>query len=196
MIEMKTMRLGPFRTNCYLVWEASREDCVVIDPGDDAQTVLLAARNLGKQIQAILLTHGHFDHVGAVREIAEHTQCRVYLCLEDLRVPVHMTAGPLYYTHSYQEGDRVAEAGLEFAVMHTPGHTPGCVCLFLENNIFSGDTLFAGTCGRTDLEGSSWTQIQDSLHRLAKLEGDYMVYPGHGGMTTLSREKQWNPYMQ
>lgn len=111
-------------------------------------------------------------------------------------MPQQMTAGPLYYTHTYGEGDVVKEAGLEIRVLHTPGHTKGSVCLVVGDTIFSGDTLFEGSCGRTDLPGGSWTEIYQSLKRLAALTGDYKVYPGHGPATTLADERNWNPYMR
>ena len=196
MINMKHLALGAYQTNCYLVWEEASPTCVVIDPGYEPDTVLDEAKALGKEIAAILLTHGHFDHVGGVREIAAETGCRVYLCDADLAMPPQMTAGPLYYTDTYSEGSFVEEAGLSFKVLHTPGHTPGSVCLMCENTLFSGDTLFWGSCGRTDLPGGSWATIRVSLKRLADLSGDFDVYPGHGDATTLSFERKMNPYMQ
>ena len=196
MINMKTLPLGAYQTNCYLVWEEASPTCVVIDPGYQPETVLAEAKALGKQIAAILLTHGHFDHVGGVKTIAAETDCPVYLCEYDLSMPPQMTAGPLYYTKLYGEGDFVELAGLSFKVLHTPGHTPGSVCLICENVIFSGDTLFWGSCGRTDLPGGSWSTIRGSLQRLADLPGDFDVYPGHGDATKLSFERKMNPYMQ
>ena len=196
MLKMKQLALGAYQTNCYLVWGEDSPSCVVIDPGYEPDTVLYEAKKLGKEIEAILLTHGHFDHVGAVREIAAETDCKVYLCEQDLTMPPQMTAGPLYYTNTYAESDFVEAAGLTFKVLHTPGHTPGSVCLCCENVIFSGDTLFWGSCGRTDLPGGNWATIRISLKRLADLPGDYDVYPGHGDATTLSFERKMNPYMQ
>ena len=196
MLNIKHLALGAYQTNCYLVWEEMSPACTVIDPGYDPDTVLAEAKKLGKEIAAILLTHGHFDHVGGVREIAAETGCRVYLCDADLAMPPQMTAGPLYYTDLYGEGSFVEEAGLSFKVLHTPGHTPGSVCLQCENALFSGDTLFWGSCGRTDLPGGSWATIRVSLKRLADLSGDFDVYPGHGDATTLSFERKMNPYMQ
>ena len=196
MLKMKQLALGAYQTNCYLVWGEDSPSCVVIDPGYEPDTVLYEAKKLGKEIEAILLTHGHFDHVGAVREIAAETDCKVYLCQQDLTMPPQMTAGPLYYTNTYAESDFVEESGLYFKVLHTPGHTPGSVCLLCENAMFSGDTLFWGSCGRTDLPGGNWTTIRISLKRLADLPGDYDVYPGHGDATTLSFERKMNPYMQ
>ena len=196
MINIKTLALGAYQTNTYLVWEENSPTCVVIDPGYEPDTILDEAKKLGKEITAVLLTHGHFDHVGGVRELAAETGCPVYLHEAELSMPPQMTAGPLFYTNTYGEGDFVEAAGLSFKVQHTPGHTPGSVCLLCENAMFSGDTLFWGSCGRTDLPGGSWATIRKSLLRLADLSGDYDVYPGHGDATTLSFERKMNPYMR
>ena len=196
MINIKTLPLGAYQTNCYLVWGENSPSCVVIDPGYQSEVVLAETKKLGKEIAAIFLTHGHFDHVGAVRDLVSEVGCPVYLCAEDLSMPPQLTAGPLYYTHTYAEGDFVEAAGLSFKVLHTPGHTPGSVCLQCENAIFSGDTLFWGSCGRTDLPGGSWHTIRKSLLRLATLSGDFDVYPGHGDSTRLAFERKNNPYMQ
>ena len=196
MLNMKHLALGAYQTNCYLVWEENSPACVVIDPGYEPETILSEVKKLGKEIAAILLTHGHFDHVGGVKTLAAETDCKVYLNEADLSMPPQMTAGLLYYTNTYGEGDFVEAAGLAFKVLHTPGHTPGSVCLLCENALFSGDTLFWGSCGRTDLPGGSWATIRASLKRLADLNGDFDVYPGHGDFTTLSFERKMNPYMQ
>ena len=196
MLQIKTLPLGAYQTNCYLVWGDGQDGCVVIDPGFEPQTVLLAAQKLGKTIEAIFLTHGHFDHVGAVKEIAADTDCKVYLCTLDLTMPPQLTAGTLYYTDTYSEGDEITAAGLTFRVLHTPGHTQGSVCLLTQGHMFSGDTLFAGSCGRTDLPGGSWETIQNSLRRLAQLKDDLIVHPGHGDSTTLTNERMYNPYMR
>ena len=196
MINIKTLPLGAYQTTCYLVWGENSDTCVVIDPGYQPEVVLAEAKRYGKTIAAIFLTHGHFDHVGAVKDLVAEVGCPVYLCEDDLSMPPQMTAGPLYYTHTYAEGNFVELANLSFKVLHTPGHTPGSVCLMCENAIFSGDTLFWGSCGRTDLPGGSWHTIRASLKRLAELSGDYEVYPGHGDSTRLDFERKNNPYMQ
>ena len=196
MINMKHLALGAYQTNCYLVWGENSSTCVVIDPGYEPDTVLAEVKKLGKEIAAILLTHGHFDHVGGVKDIVAEIGCPVYLCENDLSMPTQMTAGPLYYTNTYGEGDFVELAGLSFKVLHTPGHTPGSVCLLVENVLFSGDTLFAGSCGRTDLPGGDWNAIHESLRRLMRMPGELTVYPGHGQATTLEHERQYNPYVK
>ena len=190
------MPLGDYQTNCYLVWADGSDTCAVIDPGYESGRVLERAKQLGKSIQTILLTHGHFDHVGAVKEIAEATGCQVYIGSEELSMPEYMTAGALYYTDLYAPGGVVTAGGVAFQVMHTPGHTPGSVCLVARDSIFSGDTLFAGTCGRTDLPGGDYQTILSSLRRLSQLEGDLQVFPGHGESSTLNRERQENPFLR
>ena len=196
MGDIRTLPLGAYQTNCYILWEEPWEKCVVIDPGYAPEEVLYQTKKLGREMEAILLTHGHFDHVGGVRKLAEETGCKVYLCPEDLSMPAQMTAGPLYYTHTYGEGDTLTLAGMELRVLHTPGHTPGSVCILWGDAMFSGDTLFAGSCGRTDLPGGDWATIMQSLKRLAGLTKNYTVYPGHGESTTLEAERKYNPYLR
>ena len=196
MLKLFTLPLGSYQTNCYIIYEEGSKTCCVIDPGYTPEVVLDKVEALGLTVEAIVLTHGHFDHVGGVRQIAAETGCDVYLCADDLSMPPMMTAGPLYYTKTYAEGSRLNLAGLDIAVLHTPGHTPGSVCLIVDDHLFSGDTLFSGSCGRTDLPGGSWATILRSLRRLAELEANFWVHPGHGQSTTLSEEKRYNPYMR
>ncbi len=195
-MHIQCLPLGDYQTNCYIIWEENSSTCAVIDPGYQAETVLRFAASHHKTIETVLLTHGHFDHVGAVRDIAAATDCRVYLCEKDLSMPPQMTAGPLYYTDTYADGDLITTAGLTLQVIHTPGHTPGSVCLLCGDALFSGDTLFAGSCGRTDFPGGSTREILRSLQRLAALPDDFQVFPGHAEGTTLQRERQYNPFMK
>ena len=195
MLKIHTLPLGMYQTNTYIIHEENSKSCCIIDPGYEAYTILDKVSRLGLTVDAILLTHGHFDHVGAVKDLAADTDCRVFLCAEDTLLPPMFTAGTLYYTDTYTEGTILNIAGLYIHVMHTPGHTPGSVCLLVDHALFSGDTLFAGSCGRTDI-GGDWSAIQKSLKRLANMEADFTVYPGHGGSTTLADEKRYNPYMR
>ena len=196
MLTLHTLPLGAYQTNCYILHQEDSSSCVVIDPGYTPEVILDFLAGKGLKLEAILLTHGHFDHVGAVRDLAAETGCQVYLNPDDLSMPPRMTAGPLYYTDTYSDGDTLSPAGIPFQVLSTPGHTPGSVCLIAENYLFSGDTLFAGSRGRTDLPGGSTRAILESLRRLAALPQDYSVHPGHGESTTLAWEKQYNPYMR
>ena len=188
------MPLGAYQTNTYIVRD--REDsrlCVVIDPGYEANTILDYLDENQLTAKAILLTHGHFDHVGAVKELAAETGCDVYIHAAESQLPPMMTAGALYYTHTYGEGDKISPIeGMEIAVLHTPGHTPGSVCLLYGQHLFSGDTLFQGSCGRVDFPGGSPREMMESLNRLASLQLNYRVHPGHGDST----EKRTNPYMR
>ena len=195
-MEVFTLPLGAFQTNCYVVQPEEQNRCILVDPGYEAAKILLFLEEKDLTPEAILLTHGHFDHVGAVRELAEKTGCPVYLHPEDTSMPAELTGGPLYYTHPLQKGQTLSLAGMEIGVLHTPGHTPGSVCFAIGELLFTGDTLFAGTCGRTDLPGGSFATITRSLAGLRQLQTDYRVFPGHGSATTLEREKAANPYLR
>ena len=191
-MNIQKLTLGLYQTNTYLL--ANDTEAVVIDPGYEADTILDALA--GKTLKAILLTHGHFDHVGAVKELVAETGCAVWIHAAEATMPPMGTAGPLYFTHTYDEGDTVSPiAGLELTVLHTPGHTPGSVCLLMGKEMFSGDTLFACSFGRTDLPGGDPRKMMESLRRLASLQGNFFIHPGHGGSTTLDAEKRFNPYM-
>ena len=191
-----TLPLGSYQTNCYIAWGDNADSCIVIDPGYEPEMVLSEVIRLGKTIDAILLTHGHFDHVGGVRFLAERADCPVYIHAAELTLPESFTDGPLVYTQNYDEGDVLSLAGLSLNVIHTPGHTPGSVCLLCEDTMFSGDTLFMDSCGRTDFPGGSMIQMRESLKRLAELPGDYKVLPGHGPATKVSEERKYNPYLR
>lgn len=195
MLLVQTLCLGDLHTNCYVIQDRQSSRCCLIDPAENAEYILSYLKKAGLTLDTILLTHGHFDHVGAVREIAADTDCKVYISEQDLALPSMLTGGPLYYTHTYKDGDHLHFPGLDIDVVHTPGHTPGSVCLLVEDSMFSGDTLFARTCGRTDLPGSDPAAMIKSLYRLAEMKTDYRVFPGHGRATTLAEEKKYNPYL-
>ncbi len=187
--------LGDYQTNTYILYQHEGGKCLVIDPGYEAETILRQMEQLSLELEAILLTHGHFDHVGAVKALAAKTNCLVYINPEEDSMPHMFTAGKLYYTDTYGDGDTLTLAGLTFTVHGTPGHTPGSVCLEFETDLFTGDTLFAGSCGRTDLPGGNAHQMRMSLQHLAAMKKDCAVHPGHGAQTQLSHEQQFNPYL-
>ena len=188
------LTLGLYQVNTYLLFNDTGE-ALVIDPGYEADAILDALE--GKTLKAIVLTHGHFDHVGAVKELVAETGCEVYIHAAEATLPPMMTAGELYFTRTYAEGDTVTPiAGVELKVLHTPGHTPGSVCLLWGDQMFSGDTLFEGSCGRVDFPGGDPQEMLKSLRRLASLQAEYQVHPGHGESTTLNREKGYNPYLR
>ena len=196
MPTIHTLTLGLYQTNCYIVHKEGSKACIVIDPGYAADTVMNRAALLGLEIEAILLTHGHFDHVGAVRQIAADTDCQVYLQEKELSLPSAMTDGPLYYTGLYPTEGTLRLADMDIKILHTPGHTPGSVCLLIGDALFSGDTLFAGSMGRCDFPGSSIFDMRKSLKKLYNLAGDYRVFPGHAEATTLEFERKTNPYLR
>jgi len=194
---IKTIPVGQLETNCYIVTDENTLDCAVIDPGDESNTILDYLEMNHLKCRAVLLTHGHYDHVGAVDTIAEETGAAVYMNERD---DTRRAADPhLPYTlkangKSYDDGDVVEISGLRFEVIATPGHTPGGVTLRCEDALFTGDTLFKGSCGRTDLPGGDMEQELRSLRRICELPGDYEVYPGHMDSSTLEREREFNYY--
>ena len=204
MLKVDVLPLGDYQTNCYIVREETSRTCAVIDPGFSPEQVLSAVNALGLQIDAILLTHGHFDHVGGVKTITKATGCAVWLHESDYSPARHPMRGFLYpladcrepEIQFCEEMEQITAGGLTFTVYETPGHTRGSVCYRCGHALFSGDTLFAGSCGRTDLPGGDWNTIQHSLARLASMEEELTVYPGHGESTTLAAEKRYNPYMR
>ncbi len=194
---IKTIPVGHMETNCYIVTNEHTLACVVIDPGDESNTILDYIEMNHLNCKAIMLTHGHYDHVGAVDAVAEETGARVYMNERDdmRRSPDSNIRYQLPDNGiSYEDGDTVQEAGLSFHVLATPGHTPGSVTLVCEDALFTGDTLFKGSCGRTDLPGGDMEQEVASLRRICELPGDYEVYPGHMDSSTLEREREFNYY--
>ena len=204
MFTVYTLPLGDYQTNCYIVCAAESKTCAVIDPGYFPERILSFLADKGLDLDAILLTHGHFDHVGAVKALVEATGCRLWMKESDYTQRSNPQNDFLYPIHDCsfcevsfcEEGEKISAGGAVFTVMETPGHTWGSVCYLCEDAIFSGDTLFAGSCGRTDLPGGDYGTIVLSLERLAELQGDYTVYPGHGSATTLAQERMYNPYMR
>ena len=197
MLNIKTLPLGENQTNCYLVWGGNSDSCILIDPGYAPDSILEQVGS--KAVEAILLTHCHFDHVGAVQEIAKKTGCPVYVNKKEWAMPASwlfpINGTAIDNLTYYQEGDKLSLAGAEFLVLETPGHTPGCVCLLCEDVIFTGDTLFAGSIGRTDFPGGDWDTICGSLIRLSELDETLTVYPGHGESTTIGNENRTNPFV-
>ena len=204
MVHVHTLALGSYQTNCYLVWGDDSKTCVVIDPGYSPKQILDTAATLGKTVEAIFLTHGHFDHVGAVEAIVEATDCALWMREGDwsqFPSPFVMQLFPLANcdfcdVNFYEHGETLSLAGLTFTVLETPGHSWGSVCIRTEDVLFSGDTLFAGSIGRTDFPGSSPEAMEESLAQLKAIPEDLAVFPGHGESTTLSREKKYNPYLR
>lgn len=200
------LRVGQLATNCYIVCNDETRQCAVIDPGADAARIADAVRKSGCALHTILLTHGHFDHIGAVRSLLAEFGCKLAVPkaeLDFLNNPhrnLHSSMSgedfaPFAPDILYEDGDTVQAAGLSFKALHTPGHTPGSSCLLCDDVLFTGDTLFAGSAGRTDFPGGDPAAMRVSLQKLAALAGDYQVLPGHGPFSTLKKERVENPYL-
>ena len=197
---VKTIPVGFIEANCYIVSNEETLECVVIDPGDESNTILDYLEDNKLKCRAVLLTHGHYDHTGAVADLqAKWPQVPVYLNRRDQYegdAYLQQLFPPVADTRNYDEGDTIAVGGLTLSVLATPGHSEGGVTLRCGDALFCGDTLFAGSCGRTDFPGGSVKKIMASLKRLGSLEGDLTVYPGHMEPSTLERERAWNPYLR
>jgi glyoxylase-like metal-dependent hydrolase (beta-lactamase superfamily II) len=207
-VDVRAFTVGPVAENSYIFRRDDSTEALIVDPGDEAPLLLGAIEKLGLDLQAILLTHTHFDHVGAVAPVARETGAPVY-CPE-LEVPVLADImsfvpwpgfGP-YESWQAEEtvagGERLQLAGFDIDVIFTPGHSPGHVTYAIadEGALFSGDVLFQGSVGRVDLPGGDWPTLADSLRRL--VEGhppETRVYPGHMGITTLGAERATNPFL-
>ena len=196
---IKTIPVGQLETNCYIVTDEETLKCAVIDPGDEASVILNYIESNNLTAEAIFLTHGHHDHWLGLAGVREGTGAPAYVHKADSfphdKRGSHMMFPADEDMKYYAEGDVIKVGNLEFKVLETPGHSRGSVTLLCESAMFSGDTLFRDSCGRTDFEGGDMATILKSLLRLSNLEGDYEVYPGHMASSTLSRERSFNYYI-
>lgn len=202
-MKLTSLAVGLIGTNCYLLWDdGAGNAAAIVDPGGNADLILNKVKQEGLDVKMILLTHGHFDHVMGVPDLlAAYPGLPVYITEADYPEArdgsqFGYRMGEVDSVRFYDEGDTVELGGLKIDVLRTPGHTPGSVTLRVEDVLLTGDTLFCGSCGRTDLPGGSYADMQRSLKRLADLPGDYKVYPGHEGPSTLDYERKYNPFMQ
>lgn len=200
-----TLNLGELATNCYIV-ETAPDKCIAIDIGGDPEVFLDFIKSKNLTLDKILLTHGHFDHTEGVKKVQEETGVPVYIHSRDATMLEGGSSSlapffgrPVIKIESYMEihdGDIIESGNIRFTVMHTAGHTKGSVCYITEDTIFSGDTLFLESMGRTDYPGGDVDEMRESLKKLKNLKGDYKVYPGHFDSTTLGNERKNNPYMR
>jgi hydroxyacylglutathione hydrolase len=200
-----TYQLGPIGTNCYIVRaERGAPDAVVVDPGADATRVRLELAGFGTRCAAILITHGHWDHLGGVADLAEGTGAPVYMAederalLEDVNsfTPPDVNLRP-YTPDALLQGDETLElAGIRFETLRVPGHSPAHLAYYADGCLFSGDVLFAGSVGRVDLPGADWDTLVESIRTLTdRYPPDTVVYSGHGPKTTLGAELARNPFL-
>lgn len=208
MLNIQRWTVGPLAENPYLLACAATGQAVFIDPGDDAPLLLAAAASAGVRVQAILLTHAHFDHVGALTEVREATGAPVYLHTDDAWLLQQASTYWAYFGRTIApvapaeqllaHGDRIAVGASELVVIHTPGHTPGSVCLHAPEDrlVIAGDTLFFRGIGRTDLPGGDARALEHSIRtRLWALPDTTNVYPGHGQATSIGDERRENPFL-
>ena len=205
-LDVRAFTVGPVQENCYIVRaHAAAERAVIVDPGEEAERLLEAAEALGVEIEAILITHCHFDHIGAVAPVARATGAPVYCpqierpVLADVMSWVPPGFGPFESheaEHTLAGGERLSLAGIDFDVIFTPGHSPGHVTYSAPGALLSGDVLFQGSVGRVDLPGGDWATLEHSIEGLLREHPpETVVYPGHMGITTLGRERETNPFL-
>ena len=199
-MEVKVLQVGPIGTNCYILEDEKARAAAIIDPGDEAGRILQVIEDDGVDVKYILLTHGHYDHTTAVPQLHKALpQAEIYIHRADANgagSQLFPLAGQIPGLKFYDEGDTLALGDMTIQVLHTPGHSKGSVTLKVGDVLFCGDTLFAGSCGRTDLAGGSYEEIMASLKKLGELPGDYHVCPGHDVTSTLERERRSNPFLR
>lgn len=207
-LKIVTLVVGPIMENGYIIYDEKSLEGIIVDPGDEADRILTAVKNLNLTIKYIVNTHAHADHIGANKEIGEKLKAKLAVHADDaamltdpqLNLSVAGYMGRLIISQPadilLHEGDTIVFGNCEFKVVHTPGHTPGGICLVGENVVISGDSLFAGSIGRTDFPTGSMTDLISSLkEKIMTLDPNMQVFPGHGGTTNIGWEKQNNPYL-
>ena len=203
---IKTLPVGPIMANCFIVGCQETMQAAIIDPGDEAEKILQSVADSNLEVKTIINTHGHFDHVSANKGIHAATNAPILIHALDAPMLEHISASAANWGLSAEnspvpdrtlnDGDTIVFGNITLSVLHTPGHTPGGISLFTEGHVFVGDTLFAGSIGRTDFPGGDFTTLKSSIQdKLFTLEDDVRVYTGHGPETTIGHEKQHNPFV-
>jgi hydroxyacylglutathione hydrolase len=196
---IKKLVIGPLENNCYIIADEQTREAFIVDPGDEPDRILdLISENRFKPIY-IICTHAHFDHIAVISDIKHETDIKIVLHRDDLELYRHVKSQAALWGYELDslpdpdlfvaESDTLAIGNLKFKILHTPGHSPGGICVYGEGIIITGDTLFAGSVGRTDLYGGDMEQLKISYKRLMSLPEDVRVFPGHGPETTIKKEK-------
>ena len=203
---LKRLVVGPFASNCYIVGSESTKEGMIVDPGAEAENILKGVNESGLDIKYIVITHGHIDHINALGKVKEAIGAEVAIHTADAGLlqnqPLSLLFGSSPQPTSppdrlLDEGDKIEFGDMRFEVLHTPGHSPGCICLYGHGVLFSGDTLFNYGIGRYDLPGGNLNQLMDGIrNKLMTLSDDTIVYPGHGPDTTIIAERQANPFLR
>jgi hydroxyacylglutathione hydrolase len=198
-MKVKHITVGPIQSNCYVVYDEKSSDAMVIDPGEEAGKIIKMIEEDKLKVRYIVCTHGHFDHIGAVSEVKKKTGAKVVINRNDSEIFMH--AGELAASWGFQieqpaapdmlveDGAELVVGSLHFRVLVTPGHSPGGICLYGQGVLFTGDTIFAGSVGRTDLYGGDMGELKKSFKRLILFPPETMILPGHGGSSTIGKEK-------
>lgn len=204
---LERLELGPFASNCYILGDESKaKEAMIIDPGAEADRILQRLTGLGLTVKLIVLTHGHVDHIGALKEVQEATGAEVVIHTADAPSLQREASSSTIFGFTFpspppadrllKEGETLTIGDAQFRVIHTPGHTPGGICLLGDGIVFTGDTLFALSIGRTDLGGGNHQQLIDGIReKLMSLPDGTIVYPGHGPQSTIGNERQQNPFL-
>jgi hydroxyacylglutathione hydrolase len=200
--------VGPLQCNCSVIADENSRGAMVIDPGDDIEDIVAILNKHHLTVKQIVITHAHIDHVGGAMKLKKATGAPILLNQNDTTLLKMLdvqaawlgmaTPGPVQIDQNLSNGDKVSTGSLKAEVLHTPGHTEGSICLYFapEKKLIAGDTLFAGSIGRTDLPGGSYKKIIESLHeRVLALPDDTVVVPGHGELTSIGRERDSNPFL-
>lgn len=204
---IKKLEVGPIMANCYILGCESTKEAVVIDPGDDADRILMTLSKSGLKVKYLINTHGHFDHVGANKRMKDVTGAQIAIHPEDEPMLGELSRSALMFGLSAEnsppadillkDGDDITFGEITLKVIHTPGHSKGGICLYTKGHLFAGDTLFAGSIGRTDLPGGDYdTLISGIKAKLLVLDGQTIVYTGHGPETNIANEKRMNPFLR
>lgn len=203
---IKNLVVGPLGANCYIIADERTRDTIIIDPGDEPDRIIDIIKENNLKVKYIICTHAHFDHVGAVADVKNETDAKVVIHQDELEIYNSAMDHAALWGYELEplpepdmfvnEGDKLEIGNLKFEILHTPGHSPGGICLYGEDIIFTGDTLFAGSVGRTDFYGGDLNKLKKSFLRLMSLPPDTKVFAGHGPSSTIRSEKTGNFFIE